>query len=461
MREIRYESKNIKCVLAGMVMNQVVCSRIAAKWPKEGLFDSPHENLIAGWCVRYWRKYQQAPQKNIQPVFENWAAGRNGDNQTTTKLVETTMQEISRYYEKEDEIEQTVDFVLDIARDLFDTVRLRKLKELIDEDLEENNVQAARDRIQNCRLIELGKGSVIRPEEDIEMWHQVFEREEKRVLIRYRDGLGKFFGNSLSRENFIGIMAPDKTGKSWWLMDMSFQALWNRQRVAYFEIGDMGVNDAMIRLGQRALRRPIKRNEYEWPISINENGSVEKEIREENDELSPVKIFRAFRKLSRNESLYRMSCHSNSSISVDGIASILQDWINDGWYPDVVIIDYADILAPIAGIKDKLEQIDENWKRLRRLAQDNHCLVLTATQSNASAYSGKQRALSKKHFSGNKMKLAHVNGMVGINVTEADVAKGVMKLNWVVLRKGRYLENRFCTVAGCLDAACPAICSTY
>ncbi len=102
---------------------------------------------------------------------------------------------------------------------------------------------------------------------------------------------------------------------------------------------------------------------------------------------------------------------------MERITSIIWDWEREGWFPDCVVIDYADILAAPTGFRETNDQIDEVWERMRRLSQEIHGLVLTATQSSALAYGGKQKVLTRKHFSGRKTKLAHVTAMFGINIT--------------------------------------------
>ena len=140
-----------------------------------------------------------------------------------------------------------------------------------------------------------------------------------------------------------------------------------------------------------------------------------------------------------------------------GIFSILRDWAREDWVADVVVIDYADILAPPAGVRDTLDQIDLTWRQLRRMSQEMHALVLTATQASALAYGSKVKGLGKQHFSGRKTKLAHVNGMVGLISNPEDSKKGIIRVNWVVRRRGRFNENSLMPVAGCLDLAAPFI----
>jgi hypothetical protein len=223
----------------------------------------------------------------------------------------------------------------------------------------------------------------------------------------------------------------------------------------------MGRDEVLLRLGQRATRRPMRPMDVEWPVKVEKDGTVTCEVRTFKEGLGPTDAFRAFRRVCRGRDVFRLSCHSNSTIGADGIGSVLRDWEREGWVPDVVVADYADIMAPPSGVRETLDQIDETWKRLRRLSQDMHCLVVTATQSSAAAYSDKGKTLRRKHFSGRKTKLAHVNGMIGINVTEGDKERGVMRWNWVVRRSARFSEIHCCTVAGCLDCGCPVVCSVF
>ena len=101
---------------------------------------------------------------------------------------------------------------------------------------------------------------------------------------------------------------------------------------------------------------------------------------------------------------------------------------------DVVVIDYADLLATDSR-DDFRHRENLKWSNLRGLAQIFNCLVVTATQSDANSYSA--RTITKKHFSEDKRKLAHVTGMIGLNQTESEERDEEMRLNWVVLRRGK------------------------
>jgi replicative DNA helicase len=150
-----------------------------------------------------------------------------------------------------------------------------------------------------------------------------------------------------------------------------------------------------------------------------------------------------------------------STAKVSDIRLEIDEQIKHGWIPDVIVIDYADILAPETGTSglDFRHQTNETWKALRRLSQDYHCLVITATQSDARSYDGK--LLTMSNFSEDKRKLSHVTGVVGLNQSPEEKKNGIYRLNWVVLREGVYLEQNCITVAGCLGIANPAMISTW
>ena len=81
--------------------------------------------------------------------------------------------------------------------------------------------------------------------------------------------------------------------------------------------------------------------------------------------------------------------------------------------------------------------------------------MVTATQANAASY--KADLLFMQHFSEDKRKLAHANGIIGINVTAEEKVREVCRLNWVVIRERDMAPTRVVHCAGCLAIGNPAI----
>jgi len=452
----KYDGGDLRRVLCGMVTDQTVLSRIASQWKAGGLFDARYANLVGGWCVNHLEKYGTCPNGELKSIFEEWASKPNVDEKTSAHI-EKFLIELSDDHDAERE-KPNSDYLLDVAGRLFNKIQMRAMVREVEDDLDFNRIEDAHGKLSGLMRVELGVGTTVKLSTDYEAWREALNPERRRSLISYPDQLDGFLGKWMVRESLYAFMAPDKTGKTMWLIDAAYRAVRNRCRVGYVDAGDMGQKEAIMRMGQRTLRRSWEAETIKWPtrVSIDEEIEIVSEEREFDDALDPGRAFRAFQKLSRKKDMFRLTCHPNSSINVAGIESIVRDWCREGWTPDVLIIDYADILSPPTGIRESLDQIDATWKHLRRLSQEFHCLVLTATQSNATAYGG-QRTLGRQHFSGRKTKLAHVNGMIGLNVSPEDKEKGLTRVNWVVRREGKYNERYGLPVAGCFAAACPAV----
>ena len=165
------------------------------------------------------------------------------------------------------------------------------------------------------------------------------------------------------------------------------------------------------------------------------------------------------RKVKSKHSYLKLSCHPNSTLKVSGIRSILETWAQDEWVPDVIVIDYADILDMSHKGLEGRDCINQAWKELRALSQYYHCLVITATQTDAAAFD--TGLLRRKNFSEDKRKFSHVTGMMGINQTDDEKEMGLYRFNWLKLRDGVYSETRCVNVANCLALANPMIKSCW
>lgn len=455
-RSGRNDGSDVRRILSAMVTDDTVCGRISSHWSQFGLFKSKYANIVGSWCVAYFKKYGSAPNNQLTSLFQEWA-GDNPNNDETIDLIERFLQFTSDEHRTEEN--RSSDYYIDLAAKHFNKIRLEKTIEHAQADLEHGKIEDAQNRLTRSKPFELGLGSYVEPAGDFQIWDDAFSIERRRPLITYSAAAGKFFGDAFVREELYAFMAPDKTAKTTFLIDLGYRAIRRRNKVVFFDVGDGDQNEVLIRLGCRASEKSEYPCEAKMPLKWTDSSLIYKTM--QYGAVDPIDAFRSFQKVSKAEDAFRISCHPNSSIGIDGIDNILDRWEQDNWCPSVCIIDYADILAPPKGIKDKLDQIDETWKALRRLSQQRHCLVVTATQSSAAAYGKEKGLLGRQHFSGRKTKLAHVNGMIGINVTEDERTRQEARLNWVVKRKIRDRKNRqkYVTVAGCYDIENPVIIS--
>jgi hypothetical protein len=463
------EGSDARRILIGMVVNSRVLNRVASQWNgSTGLFSSKYANTIAQWCIEHHRRYNKCPSGLIRSIFDGWAERqRELGNETTVDMVERLLETMQREHKQLGEV--NADYTIDLAGKYFNRVSLERLVDEVQGELSGGEVQKAEAVIAQRRRVELGVGAGIDPLRNLEAIQQAFA-ERRESLIQYDGELGKFFGDALERDGFVAFMGSAKRGKSFWLLDMAWRAMEQRRRVAFFEVGDMSQNQILRRFMCRAAQRPLKAETVDKPVWLKREPKAIPRIQYKRKTfehgLRWREAWRACERVVRltrtNKPLLRLSCHPNLSISINGIEGILAGWEQEnssGWTPDIIVIDYADILAPDHGSKEVRDQINDTWRKMRALSQKLHCLVLTATQADAKSYEA--HLMRRQNFSEDRRKHDHVTGMIGISVTDGEKAKGLCRLNWIDLREGEFTESKVLYVAGSFKLANPAMLSCF
>lgn len=464
MKVDTHEAGTEKRVLTAMVVDTVVLGRVAEQWSREGLFRVRWCNLVGKWCVQYFRKYEKAPCGDIEGLFASWAEQNEGN--PAVALVDGFLQGLSSDYEALAE-DTNSDYVVDLAAELFNAVALERMAEQVRGFIDRGDMVAAMDAAASWDKVEMGAGAGVDVLGDMASIREAFETKAE-PLVKYSGALGEFFGDQLGRDEFVAFTGATGRGKTWWLMDIAWQAVRQKRRVAFFEVGDMSQNQIMRRFMCRAAGHPTKPPyNTRVPEGITYDPSVgvaEVEYKNKNfgGPLTWEKAWAACeaRLRRRKEPLLRLSVHANSSINVQGINSVLNVWERGGWVPDVVVIDYADILAKPAGFNgDQRDAINESWKQMRGLSQTRHILVVTATQADANSYTA--HTIGRGNFSDDRRKNDHVTGMCGINATPEEQEMGVYRLNWTKRREDAFAEGKCVHVAGNLALGRPHIVSTF
>lgn len=469
------DGKEARRILIGMIVDDTVTNRVSQASDKlnddEQLFTSKWANLITGWILKYFRKYGTAPRREIEPMFESWAS--RSKDKATIELVERFVRSLSEEYEREG-TKQT-EYLCDLASAHFNSVRLlahaTKLQGLVDR----GKLKEADSSAMAYNRIDIGSTTDIDVFQDKDAIKEVFA-EKQPDLIRYPGAVGEFFKGALGRDCFVAIQAPEKRGKTWMLMDMAWMGAIQRRKVVFFSVGDMSQLQMMERLVVRAAQKPLYPCEVTVPIEMKLSKLKDDEGRWKYNALLKTKRKRfkkslgwgssvkGFQEILRTQiksktTMFRLSTHPGLSIGVDGIRGKIQEWARNGWVPDIIVVDYADILAPPSGVRETRDQINQTWIGLRSLSQTFHCLVLTATQADAASYDVKTQGM--KNFSNDKRKHGHVTAEFGLNQTEDEEDRGILRFNWLVRRGAKINKSQCVNVAGCLDLSRPVIKSCW
>lgn len=460
MKRKKVESKVEEKIITSMIMSKEFLGQIVPQLDLD-LIKANHFKQIAKWCVRYYHKYQDAPRGQIETMYHSWVS-KGKAKEETVEAVHDILEKMSDSYEENESI--NVPYLLDEASEHLSLLKFEQLRDNLDNALLENDHTIAQDTIDSFRAVALGKNKGIDVLRDKESLKNAFSASADPLFAVGSGDTQRFFEHSLARDNLIAVLAPEKRGKTFWCVEFTIRALMARRKVALFEVGDMSESQIIKRIGVRFTGRPMFKKDcgrIRVPTKIRKLRGEDVQLKYEHRTIEKPTTakasYEAFQKfmrrfgISKDKTYLMTSCYSNSSINVAGITAQLDRWeLENDFVPDVIIIDYADILASEPGIAnyDTRDKVNETWKALRRLSQDKHCLVIAPTQADAASYG--LETLTASNFSEDKRKLAHVTGMLGLNQTVDEKQMGVMRLNWIVLRESAFAIDRCLYVGQCL-----------
>lgn len=486
MKVVEYKSGSTeRQILTAMILNSVVLGRISSQWQR-GMFASSWSNEIAEWCNDYYQKYGEAPAKAMVGLFQNWA-DRNQERKDDIRLIESLLESLSDEWETGAK-DIRIDYITDVAGMHFNKNRVGRTISAAQGELDNGDLDAAVAKITNFKRLEMGPGAAIDLVQNEQEISTTFFQQESTAVINYPGAIGELFSNIFELDGFVAIRAPDKSGKSFVLLDLAIRAALQRQRVAYFQVGDMSQRQVLKRFYTRIAGIPIRSPDWppkwpaviKWPVSIEHVPSMlgtngknqrqparieyeEKRFKKPLDYHSAVKACEKFmyERIKSKRSFLRLSCHANSTMTVAKIKDTLARWEIEGYEASIVIIDYADILAPPEDRKhwDRRDLINENWNQMRALSQEKHVCLVTATQSDTETY--RKEIQDRSNFSEDKRQNAHVSAMVAINQTDAEKEAGQYRLQVPFRREEDFSPRRCVHVASCLALAHPTVRSCW
>jgi replicative DNA helicase len=123
------------------------------------------------------------------------------------------------------------------------------------------------------------------------------------------------------------------------------------------------------------------------------------------------------------------------SMSPSMLRALLERHKAKGWTYDLVIVDYADIMAPDYRTNDSIENSKQIYVGLRAIGQEWNVALLTATQSNREGF--KAITAKAEHVSDDFNKVRIADLFVSINSTEEERRDGKARLYFAASRNQR------------------------
>ena len=199
---------------------------------------------------------------------------------------------------------------------------------------------------------------------DSNFGHDYIKDFEQRFLLKSRnpirtgwDEIDKITHQGLGAGELGIVIAPTGAGKSMALVHLGAQAVMDEKKVVYYTLE---LSDTVV--GSRF-------DSCITNVPLNDLRDFKDEIYEKIDSLEGKLIVKEY---------------PTKSASVVTLTNHVEKLIKRGFKPDVIIVDYADLLRPSSTLREKRHELETIYEQLRGLAQEHKCCVWTASQTNRS-----------------------------------------------------------------------------
>lgn len=471
-----------KQILSGLVLSTEFLLRVSPICD-EGLFSTAQAAQVARAAIDFGRRYQRAPGSSIRDLVAEQMQHANDDDLELMELLLDRMEleELGVHWE----------YLSERAEGFFAKRKLERIRRELSTALLNGDVTEAENVVASYAGVRTARHDVVDVFRDEAAIAEAFApREASDVLLRLPGDLGEAVGD-LERGMLISILAPMKRGKSWWLQELAYRGLSANLRVLVVDL-EMTAKQRLRRVYQRITARPKLEAHDEpgkekrvlipvWDCARNQEGTCRLPHRrgtvslmqdgampkfgEHDPDYTPCDVCRARPELRREftpatwwqETLrvpvddraalrkakallrsrvrgggLKITSIPTGSGSVRDLEALLANLEHyEGWVPDIIVTDYADLFAANTSSAEHRHQIYDIWVGHKRIAQKYGALVVTASQSNT-ARSGKR--IGQGDWAEDIRKLALIDVGISLDQTPEEKRKGLMRVGVIAHR---------------------------
>lgn len=338
-------------VLVAMQYDKTTLAHVADQWKDKGLFSTSEANFIGRTCVKFFNRFGEAPKGELLTLVAQKLENGDGD-QSRARLVDRLL-----FTMEEKNNQQPCDnspYLIDLANKHFQTTLIRKTAEAAIANLANGDIDKAHAKMEEYGKVDIGQRPGIDMFIDEEPVRKIFRYELHDSLISFPGALGQFYGRSLHRGAFVNYLAEEKTGKSFMLMDLTYRAVCQRRKTAFFGVGDMTEDEMVERFVTRAAERPLTAKTIHLPNTIKtrtgDKPLVTTKATAFNKAMSEEEAIRCYHDVMRNkvkskDPYCRLYFYPNDTCTVKTIASELEALQRRGFVADVCIAEGQRVLT--------------------------------------------------------------------------------------------------------------------
>lgn len=487
VRLVRIDFNREKQIIINLILNDKFCSTILPVIDYS-YFRSSYAKTIIKWVEDYYSTYKKAPTDHIRYIYEQHKKKLDADE---FKQVGTVLEYLS---DVSDTRVHNVDFLIDSADKFFRERHLELQNAAMEAALNKGDTVSAEHIVQNVYKGVQNTSHAFKRLDDASFVRScvrtmVQKLDDAEVFFKFPGRLGTFLG-SFERKWFVSFLAPAKRGKTTYMVDSAVTSVTRRlntaivslempseQLMARYMLSITGIYPEVAththmvplmdcvknqegictlenRVGAGSIlgEVPLTYDDMpEWvrcdvcraykdfiPTSWKE--PVEKKYISEGDYVKKVNVFnRLFGRYGRVIHL------PSKSVTVTDIKERISDLHNsENFIPDVIILDYADLIRPEVSTGQKRHDLDDIWEDLRGWAQEDNFLLISASQTNR--ISAGVDYIKDIHVAEDYSKIAKLDVGIGLCQTDQMKQRGIMNINKVVHRHEEYVQSHVCTV---------------
>jgi len=396
---------------------------------KAWMFETPEMQKAAEWIFEYFDISKKCIKNRLLEVFLRFSRRKipNVDLDILRRLIENLKKPETEAGEYE-------------IRSALEWCKLRSLEKIQKEfnhAVDVKDSERAYSILANFKPVVRFSGQGVELSKDFGKAVEGFNSQD-HVLFRLPGALGNMLG-SIVASDFIGIVAPMKRGKSWWLIYFAVQAALRGKRTLYVNL-EMRDSDICRRIWQALLGIPKTqgRVRYKMPVYDKNYGYQMQELEKEFPEITESYLRKELARLQSSSKFagIRIESRPTNTFTV----SQLEEFIallekEDGCIPEVIVVDYADLLRSEYRGAEERHRLNAIWADLRRLSLQLDCAIITASQSGRHTLKG-DRDITGSDISEDSRKIAHVTKMMTLNQSSDEKQDGIMRVESEIQRDG-------------------------
>jgi len=487
VRLVRVDFNREKQIIINLILNDKFCSTILPIIDHK-YFRSSYAKTIIKWVQDYYSSYKKAPAAHIRHIYEQHRKQLDQDEFEQIGTILGYLSDVS------DTKVHNVDFLIDSADRFFKERHLELQNTALEAALAKGDTLSAERIVQNVYKGIQNTSHTFKKLDDITFVRDcvrtmVRKLDDSEVFFKFPGRLGDFLG-PFSRKWFVAFLAPAKRGKTTYMIDSAIASITRRLHTVIISL-EMPSEQLMARymLAITGAYPEISTHTHMVPLmdcEANQDGTCTLDCREgAGSILGEVKLTyddnpdwircevcraqKAFRPASWKEPVekkyisegdyikkvtsfnrlfgkYGRIIHLPSkSVTVQDIKERIEELRNnENFIPDVVVLDYADLIKPEINSGHKRHDLDDIWEHLRGWAQEDNFLLISASQTNR--ISADVAYIKDIHVAEDYSKIAKLDVGIGLCQTDQMKLDGIMNINKVVHRHEEYIQSHVCTV---------------